>query len=762
MVSAPEAERTTEEVPPPSSRLPRLGPGWIPCALVLVVTGIALHVYGVSTRQIVAFTAYSVFALTLPGTLLWRAMVRRSGHVGIDAAAGTAVGYAVEIPIYLLARALDAPLAVLAWPAITIVLFAAVPALRRHWRGSGERMPAWVSWVSAALMVYLLAYSALMIWRTETLTGPLANAPYVDEPFQTALIGELKHHFPANMPYVTGTPLQYHWYLHAHGAAASWITGIEPQVLLLRLLSLPLMYMVVLLFVGIGRALTGRWWPGLLGYALSCFAYAATPYHWLSTPFATGTVLSAGWYSPTQAFGTAIFAGLILILVELLRGTAARGPGPWIAVALLAGAVAGAKATFLPLLVCGLALAVVVRLIATRRPGPALGVLGIVAIWLVFAQLGLYGGGDQGLVIKPLFVLKFTPGGSQVLGHPSALNPWSTLVALLVLAVLFWLPPLAGAVGWLRRGVRTDAGYALIAGIGISGAVALFAFGHPGQSEVYFIRSSEPYLALLAACGIAVLVSGLDRRRTAILAAIAGALGVATVYAIQFTVGETRPPAGQLSPVARPFIVLFIVLAVLAVVVALVAVALRLERRAAVVAIVALLTLTAVPTIINIPRVMVSLASSGHLRNVKGFTAITPSGGITATRWLRDHSNPNDLVATNNHCLPSRGTKCDSRDFWIAAYAERRVLVEGWSYTDKATSSLPLYGGLGYARYWNPSLLAANDAVFTNPDTTNVAYLRDQYHVKWLVAVGPHVSGSLAKFATLRYTAGSVSVYELS
>jgi hypothetical protein len=34
--------------------------------------------------------------------------------------------------------------------------------------------------------------------------------------------------------------------------------------------------------------------------------------------------------------------------------------------------------------------------------------------------------------------------------------------------------------------------------------------------------------------------------------------------------------------------------------------------------------------------------------------------------------------------------------------------------------------------------------------------------VRWLVAVGPQVSRLLSRYATLRYQAGTVSVYELS
>ncbi len=60
-----------------------------------------------------------------------------------------------------------------------------------------------------------------------------------------------------------------------------------------------------------------------------------------------------------------------------------------------------------------------------------------------------------------------------------------------------------------------------------------------------------------------------------------------------------------------------------------------------------------------------------------------PAEAIAAARWLRDNSAPSDLVATNLHCLPQRGTStaCDARHFWVSAYSERHVLVEGWAYT---------------------------------------------------------------------------------
>ncbi len=188
MVSTADAVTPTPAAPRSRVRQVNIGPGWLACLVVLGASMWAVHWYGVAAVQAVAFTAYTLLAGTLPGTLLYRLMMRRPGHIGIDASAGTAVGFAVEIPVYLLARALDAPLAVLAWPVATLALFVAVPSLRRHWRGSGERMPAGVSWALAVFALYLLVGSAFNVWRIQPLSGALANAPYVDMPFQIALV----------------------------------------------------------------------------------------------------------------------------------------------------------------------------------------------------------------------------------------------------------------------------------------------------------------------------------------------------------------------------------------------------------------------------------------------------------------------------------------------------------------------------------------------------------------------------------------------
>jgi hypothetical protein len=92
------------------------------------------------------FAGYVGLAITLPGTLIWRALSGRPRYLVEDLAAGTMVGYAVEVLSYIPARAIGQPQLVLAIPGLALLVFAFVPRLRRFWRGeNGVRVPLWWS-----------------------------------------------------------------------------------------------------------------------------------------------------------------------------------------------------------------------------------------------------------------------------------------------------------------------------------------------------------------------------------------------------------------------------------------------------------------------------------------------------------------------------------------------------------------------------------------------------------------------------------------
>jgi hypothetical protein len=170
----------------------------------------------------------------------------------------------------------------------------------------------------------------------------------------------------------------------------------------------------------------------------------------------------------------------------------------------------------------------------------------------------------------------------------------------------------------------------------------------------------------------------------------------------------------------------------------------------------------------NMARVIAAPLNASSPANTDGATAVgsIPRDAIDAARWLRDHSDPSDLVATDLHCRTGQAADgtCDSRHFWVSGYAERRMLVEGWSYTNGTQGSSSGSGdGLGtLLSFWDPPLLAANDAAFVEPSATTIALLRDRYGVRWLFADLTMADGdSLARVATLRFRAGDYAVYEI-
>ena len=140
--------------------------------------------------------------------------------------------------------------------------------------------------------------------------------------------------------------------------------------------------------------------------------------------------------------------------------------------------------------------------------------------------------------------------------------------------------------------------------------------------------------------------------------------------------------------------------------------------------------------------------------------------GIPMARWLRDHSEVDDVAATNAHCELIDSDPCIARAFWMSAYSERQFLVEGWSYVAWTNVGLtsPEPDNTVSGPFWDPPRLAANDAAFTDPSAATVSTLADEYDVRWLVVdrrfPGTDVGG-LEAVADLRYDEGDYQVFEL-
>jgi hypothetical protein len=163
-------------------------------------------------------------------------------------------------------------------------------------------------------------------------------------------------------------------------------------------------------------------------------------------------------------------------------------------------------------------------------------------------------------------------------------------------------------------------------------------------------------------------------------------------------------------------------------------------------------------------RIVRESSSAGWREVAVGYPLVS-KGTLEAGRWLRDHSDPNDLVATNAHCvrLTAKGG-CLNLHFSESAYSERRMLVEGWGFTTTAHEQGALKNVPDVTvPYWKPQVLADNDAAFATPSAQTVDLLRDRYGVKWLFVDDTQrpYSPDLGRFATLRFRSGDCAIYQI-
>ncbi|MFC4531693.1 hypothetical protein [Sphaerisporangium dianthi] len=746
----------------PRRRRPRPA-SWLPPVTLAALVAAVLYRYGVSVRDMLVFGVYVASGLALPGTLLVRALYRGRRTFAEEVALGLALGYAVEVPVYVGARAAGMPLLAAAWPVVVVAAFAAVPGLRRHWRRPAglERTPLWVSWSSVLVLTYLLAWSALTFFRTHALTWPKMGTVPVDMSFHLALIGEFRHHMPPSVPMVAGEPLLYHWFIYAHYAAASRLTGLEPVLLLFRLGMLPMLAVLVVLVGMTGRLVTRSWAGGALTVAGTVFLAVPSLYLGSNGSFTWGGVPDLAWTSPTQIFGSMLFAPVAVLLLDLLGHR--RDAGRWVLLGVFLLAVMGAKATYLPLLGAGLAAVAAVEAVRRRRvPWPALATLGATALLCLFAQLVLFGGASQAVVFSPLFSMRTAWGELTGLGEHARPGPGSVLGITLVYA-LGWAVVCCGALGLLGRTRELlRPGVVLMLGIGAAGLGTVFLLGHPTRSHYFFLWGAYPYLVAVTVHGLMLLLrrAGIPRKAT-LFAAGAGVLVAYAVPALCHVVIPLRP--------GEPGALLYLPYLALAVltVAAFATLAVRAGALRACALVAVMLAAVGLPADLH-ARV---LKYAGQFAGAVPPTTIeaisvsaVPPATLTAGRWLRDHSAPDDLVATNAHCALGLENPCDNRHFWVAAFSERRVLVEGWGYT--ASNLRRWHQGelLEHIPFWDGRLIAQNDAAFDAPSAAAMRRLRDLRHVRWLFADERPIArpADIGRFAHLAFRSGDYAVYDLA
>ncbi len=706
-----------------------------------------LHDVGlVEVRDTMAFTAWLVWAHTVPGVVLWRALDWRapvgSGRARPfpeDVALGSILGIIVAIPAYLLAVAAGLPLLVAAWPLLVLVPAALsrrgrVLLLRRQARPT----PPWWSWSLAAVMLFAVGFSAVDFWGEQALTPESLRGPYVDVPFHLSLVGEFRHHFPATMPYVSGTPLRYHWLVYPFLASSSWGAGVEPHVLLQLLGPAALGALMLLGVAAAATRLSGHRWAGVAAAALAC---AVSPLDVMGWSRGAEPWISPSWafyISPTQALANALAPLLVVLVVAVARGAATR-PRHWLLTAVVLLAVAGAKSAMPPLFVAGLFGATVVMVLLRRRAAWRLAGLTVLSVGVfALATAIFYGRGSRALTLEPLQYVDFRAAGLGLAETDAAASGivQAVMTAALVLCVA---APAVGALGLFSHGGWRRPVPWLLLGTWAAGIGVLLLMRHPGLGQYYFYASGVVPVVLLAALGWARAVGHPSRAKVTVVgAALLVGLGWAVLVS---ALTSSEEPLRSASTDAGRMLASFglpLGIAVSGVLVLTAAFHLG-SRRSAALRGQSLLVAISLVVGMCLPYPLATVATFRDGAQPPRSAARIPvrEGGLEAATWLREHSSPDDLVATNVHTqMLSEAASFDHRNFWISAYSERRVLVEGWAYIAPEVVGLPSTdannAAAGPAEFWDPELLRLNDEAFTAPTAARLEELHRRHGVDWL------------------------------
>ena len=687
---------------------------------------------GVHAGQFGRYALYLALGVALPGVFAWRLLLAEF-HLRPDdtpptwfedLSLGTIFGFGVQLPVYVVGLLLEAPLLIGVLPALVLVLSVATPLGRRTWTLPTGRLDIRAAWALALVVLYGLGWLAREVFSRRPLTLAPNQTPSVDETFHHALVSELLHRFPPQSPFLLGTPMDYHWFSHAQLAATRWATDINLTVLIRQLFPAVVFTLTVLGLGAVALRLSGRPVAAFVAPAL----LVAGGFHLLGPDYAawvyTESYLSKRLMSsPSQAYGFAMALPATLLILEVLRSDRRPSRLVWVGLALSLVALAGAKATFLPIFACGALALVLVRLVFRRTlDRSAAALAGLLIAVTAFAQLVLFGGNSGALDLEP-----FKTVGNAVRNQLIADTPGARIamtVTLLIGWLLYGIGALGLRAGQLWRGHRAVWMLWCIP----PGLVVALVFFRSGLSQLWFQRSTAEIVVLLSAWGLASLLPVLLTTRTALqLAALAGAAGLAAFGVSSYlAAGKANPQFASLDGVVATALTPVVILLV-------VGVTYRLSRSG----------VARAPTLVVVLVFVLGLGTA----NVWTFAAeniareATPTrsvadlfapGGTVAAGWIERHSAPEEVVATNEHCRQPDVEICDNRNFWISAYTERRVVVEGWGYT-AITNSLAAEGSLhARAPVPYPRRLALNDTAFQRPSAATISRLANAYGVDWL------------------------------
>lgn len=648
----------------------------------------------------------------VPGATLVRLLLPRAGLLHLIFF-GAALGLGLWSLGGLLAHV--SGVAVLRWLPAVVALFGWLsPRARTGLRDAVTRMPS--PMVSAGALAGLIALIPAL--RATLVSQPSAWSGwwlhYPDLGFQIAIASEVAHRVPAETPWVAGNPLSYTWTFHSAMGLWSATSSVSSADLVLQ--AWPVLFAILI--------------PALI--AILAWELSRTPAVAMGAPIAYGLVhglvvsppafLQVPLYpvSPTRDFGHIFFVVVLICMVKLLGRRSMRAASiPWLATFLGSVIVAtGSKGSELPVLAGAILLAGLVLIVRRRVCSSDFVALAVFAVGAAvgFAITIPDVGSAQSLSWGPMTFLSAD--------SPTRPEEARSIVFMLAVAI---------AALWItiaRWGQSLSA--SLLAGTMISGLLGLSLLNQTGLSQNYFWQAAEPAVAVASAWCAVILW-----RRFGV-ASVAAALAVWLVSTV------LRMSIESVSAVTAGILLTAVGAAIF---LSRTGETKRLATRLANILVLGLLLTQAAQVVGISPG-----TTGGQAASAESPGALEASQR-EALLFIKAHSDVDAIVITNTHCYDGSvaDDDCDARHFTVAAFSERRVLLEGWSYTQNGTTD-----------DWIQDQLAISVEFIENPTEQRALNLINR-GVQWVyVDTRLPFSSELGDVATLEFESGWARVYRLN
>lgn len=696
-------------------------------AVFVAVIGITIVLvrFDVPPASLLRYAAYLIGCVAFHGVVAWRLLLARL-HVDEESAPtwfedlslGTIFGFGLQLPVFLFGVAVGMPLIVLGLP-IAALLVLATRAGRAAVTMPTRRLDVRASWALSVVIVYGVAWLGYNVFARRSVSIPANQTRHIDEAFHQALIADIANRFPPEIPFLLGTRLDYHWFTHAQIAATNAVSGVESVLLLRALMPSVALSLAVLGLGAVALRLTGRPVAAAIAPALLVAGVFhgpdINPRAFLE-PYLSARFVS----SPTHAYSVMMSMPAVMLTLEVLRPRVTARRSTWVALGLALLMLSGSKATFLLVFVCGAIAVWLLQLVVRRRVDrTASGLVLLMIAVAVFAQLVIFGGQSGAMELAPFETV------DKALGRQGIDRTLTSQVAMTLAILVSWLLYGAGAVGLLRhrRWLDPRAVWMLVAIA--AGITVPFVFFRQGLSQLWFSRGVAELVVLVSVWGLACLLpKPLTARHASALGVVVTGAGLGA-YLVSTAVGDITPGnkatvGSLLLTVLAPFVAAGLLF--------LVSWAVRGQQARRLAVVLPVVFLMGLGTL-NVAAFGNELVTAPARNRNPPETPLFAAGGVAAAVHIREHSTPDAVVATNVHCVRPWGAEpkdraCDVRNFWISAYTQRRVLVEGWGYTVPGREAFP---AIPY-----PERFEANEAAFQQPSPATVGRLVDTYGVSWL------------------------------